>query len=167
MPEPYLGEIRLMGFPRPPKGWAFCDGSSLPVNQNQALFALLGTRYGGDGHSNFRVPDLRGRVPVNLSKNNEIGERGGVAAHTLSTVEMPAHSHTIQATSNAGGSNDPEGKLFAAIDDQSIYTGGSADLPMGDGMVTEVGQGEPHSNMQPYLALNFCIALVGIYPSRP
>src|ERR1700730_9982233 len=114
MAEPFLSEIRLMSFGFPPKGWALCDGQLLPINQNQALFSLLGTTYGGDGRVNFGLPDLRGRAPIHMGQGHTLGERGGEQAHTLSLSEMPAHAHTLQGTSTIGNAAPPANNILAA-----------------------------------------------------
>jgi microcystin-dependent protein len=168
--EPYLSEIRLMSFDFPPKGWALCNGQFLPINQNQALFALLGTRFGGNGQTNFALPDLRGRVPIHQGRNHLGGERGGEEAHTLSLGELPTHTHTLYGSTQSGDTANPNfagaGHLFAADPGNSYanaLTPSSAALNAAS--VSGVGGSQPHSNMQPYLTLSFCISLLGIFPS--
>jgi microcystin-dependent protein len=165
--EPYLSEIRLMSFGFPPKGWAFCEGQVLPINQNQALFALLGTTYGGDGRVNFALPDLRARVPMNMGSGHTLGERAGEDLHTLTIGEMPAHVHTVQASSAAtGGSATPTGNYLGGANNVYRSPSGGSQTTLRPDAVTTVGATQPHQNQMPSLALNFCIALVGIFPSR-
>lgn len=167
MAEPYLSEIKLISFNFPPKGWAFCNGQLLPINQNQALFALLGTTYGGDGQTNFALPDLRGRVPAHTGgQGHFLGERGGEQAHTLTLPEIPQHSHTASATSDSGDLFVATGNMLAASPAQ-LYAPATSNLTtLVPGSVTTMGGSQAHENMQPYLVLNFCIALQGIFPSR-
>ena len=164
MAEPFLSEIRLMSFPFAPKGWAMCNGQLLPINQNQALFALLGTTYGGNGQTTFGLPDLRGRVPIHVGMGFPLGNAGGEQAHTLSVAELPVHTHVLQATSNAGTSVMPTGNLLAKSN-LPTYTGPTNLHTMAAESVPTVGGGQAHLNMQPFLTLNFCIALQGIFPS--
>lgn len=169
MAEPFLSEIRLMSFSFPPKGWAFCNGQLLPINQNQAMFALLGTTFGGNGQTNFALPDLRGRTPIHVGSGHTLGERGGAMAHTVSIAEMPTHTHVLNATGLNGNSTNPQfgstGHRFAA-DPGNAYTGVPASLtPLNAATVANAGGSQPHLNMQPFLTLSFCIALQGIFPS--
>ncbi len=170
MSEPFLAEIKIVGFNFAPRGWAFCDGQILPINQNQSLYSLLGTNYGGDGRTSFALPDMRGRIPIHVGTSNGTdhrqGHRSGEETHALSVAEMPNHRHTIRATSDNANSNKPSGKNFArsAV---ALYAGLTAgrEAPMRSDHLTSVG-GQSHENMQPWLAVNFCIALRGIFPSR-
>lgn len=169
MAEPFLSEIRMMSFVFAPKGWALCNGQLLPINQNQALFSLLGTTFGGDGRVNFALPDLRGRTPIHVGGSHTLGERGGEQAHTLSIAEIPTHTHVLNATGTQGDSSNPRfgttGHRFAA-DPGNAYTGSTAGLTsLNSGSVTNVGGSQAHLNMQPFLTLTFCIALQGIFPS--
>jgi len=162
--EPFLSEIRLMSFDFPPKGWALCDGQLLPINQNQALFSLLGTAYGGDGRVTFALPDLRGRVPVKEGSEMIRGQKLGAPSVTLTQDQLPKHTHMVQASSNAAGTqSDPSGALLAPVN--GGYGAPAALTPLEASSVTSVGGGQPHDNMQPYLTLSFCIALTGIFPS--
>src|SRR5947207_1924652 len=155
-----------MSFGFAPKGWALCDGQLLPINQNQALFSLLGTTYGGDGRVNFGLPDLRGRVPIHMGSGHTLGERGGEQAHTLSILEIPTHVHTAQASSTAGNGPAPGGQLLAPGSATQIY-GGAANLTsLLPSTVANVGGSQAHLNMEPFLTLSFCIALQGIFPSQ-
>jgi microcystin-dependent protein len=166
MAEPFLSEIRLMSFGFAPKGWALCNGQLLPINQNQALFSLLGTTFGGDGRVNFALPDLRGRVPIHVGSGHTLGERGGEQAHTISIAELPQHVHTAQATSAAGDTPIAPGNLLADSPSQ-LYAAGTSpgQTALSPTSVTSVGGSQAHLNMQPFLALNFGIALIGIFPS--
>lgn len=163
MAEPFLSEIRVMSFVFAPKGWALCNGQLLPINQNQALFSLLGTTYGGDGRVNFALPDLRGRTPIHMGWYLTLGERGGEQAHTLTTTET-GHEHVASATAAGANSTDPAGNVFAAS--PAATFGDSADTPMLPSQLGNAGGSQAHLNMQPFLALNFCIALQGIFPSQ-
>jgi microcystin-dependent protein len=167
MAEPYLGEIRLTSFLFAPRGWALCNGQLLPINQNQALFALLGTTYGGDGRVNFALPDLRGRVPIHRGGGHTLGERSGSQTHTLSAAELPLHSHLLACDPNPGTSTDPAGRVPATAPaefDVQLYANGPP-VAMNAGAVVAAGGNQPHTNMQPYLVLNYVIALQGIFPS--
>src|SRR5882757_4158278 len=167
MAEPFLSEIRMMSFNFAPKGWAFCDGQLLPINQNQALFSLLGTTYGGNGQTNFALPDLRGRVPTHTGgQGHFLGERGGEQAHTLTMSEIPQHFHTASATSTSGDLFVATGNVLAASPAQ-LYAPATANLTtLIPSSVTTMGGSQAHENMQPYLVLVFCIALQGIFPSQ-
>lgn len=167
MAEPFLSEIRLMSFNFAPKGWALCNGQLLPINQNQALFSLLGTTYGGDGRVNFALPDLRGRVPIHAGSGHTLGERAGEAAHTVTISELPTHPHTPSATGNQASTNTPANNLVLAASTASQLYGPPADLvAMAPNSLANVGGSQAHPNMQPYLTVSFCIALQGIFPSR-
>jgi microcystin-dependent protein len=165
MADPFLSEIRLFSFGFAPRGWALCNGQLLPINQNQALFALLGTTYGGDGRVNFALPNLQGRVPIHVGNSHTLGERGGEQAHTISLAELPAHTHGAQASPLAGGQNVPAGDQALAQRTAEIYRAPSNLAPMIANTVSNAGGSQPHSNMQPHLTLNFCMALQGIFPS--
>jgi len=165
MAEPFLAEIRIMSFNFAPKGWAFCDGQLLPINQNQALFSLLGTTYGGDGRLNFGLPDLRGRVSLHMGNGHTLGERGGEQAHTLSISEIPTHTHTLQASATPGNTPISTNNVLSSAQGQLF--GPAANLTsLTPGTVTNVGGSQAHLNMQPFLTLSFCIALQGIFPSQ-
>ena len=164
MAEPFLAEIRLMSFVFAPKGWALCNGQLLPINQNQALFSLLGTTFGGDGRVNFALPDLRGRVPIHVGSGHTLGERAGEQAHTLSIAEIPTHTHVLQATTLDGDTPLPSGNVLANSPSQ-LYAAASGLTALGAGSITNVGGSQAHLNMQPFLTLSFCIALQGIFPS--
>ena len=162
--EPFLSEIRMMSFVFAPRGWALCNGQLLPINQNQALFSLLGTTFGGDGRVNFGLPDLRGRVPIHVGSGHTLGELGGAQAHTLTQAEMPTHTHVLSATANNGTTAVPTGNVLAKSL-QLAYSSPTQLVAMAPDMVTNVGGSQAHLNMQPFLTLSFCIALQGIFPS--
>lgn len=164
MSEPFLAEIRIFGFNFAPRGWAMCDGQILPINQNQSLYSLLGTIYGGDGRTSFALPDLRGRVPIHVGNGYSEGQKGGEEAHTLSVNEIPGHTHTIQASTDASTAQDPTNNVLAKSG--QIYKQSSNLVDMVSGTMANAGGGQAHENMQPFLALNFCIALQGLFPSR-
>lgn len=164
MAEPFLSELRIMSFVFAPKGWALCNGQLLPINQNQALFSLLGTTFGGDGRVNFALPDLRGRTPIHVGSGHTLGEKGGEQAHTLSIAEIPTHTHVANGTTNAADTNTPASNTLLGIVNDAY--GDPANLQaMAASEVTNVGGSQAHLNMQPFLTLSFCIALQGIFPS--
>lgn len=167
MAEPFLSEIRLMSFVFAPKGWALCNGQLLPINQNQALFSLLGTTFGGDGRVNFALPDFRGRVPMHVGSGHTLGERGGEQAHTISIPELPTHTHVLQATSgNATAAVPATALMLAASVNYEAYRPASALVSLQPASAANLGGSQAHLNMQPFLALSFCIALQGIFPSQ-
>jgi microcystin-dependent protein len=165
MAEPFLSEIRMMSFVFAPKGWALCNGQLLPINQNQALFSLLGTTFGGDGRVNFALPDLRGRVPIHVGSGHTLGERGGEPAHTLSIAEIPTHAHGLRASSDAGNAPVPQGAVPASAAPSALYGPPESLAALAAGSVANTGGSQAHLNMQPFLTLSFCIALQGIFPS--
>ncbi|HZG54389.1 MAG TPA: tail fiber protein [Pyrinomonadaceae bacterium] len=162
MSEPFLSEIRIMSFVFAPKGWALCNGQLLPINQNQALFSLLGTTYGGDGRVNFALPDLRGRTPIHVGSGHTLGEKAGEQAHTLSIGELPTHTHALNANTGTGQNNPPGAVLGKAA--ANMYGPPTALAAMANS-VLNTGGSQAHLNMQPFLTLSFCIALQGIFPS--
>jgi microcystin-dependent protein len=164
MAEPFLSEIRIMSFVFAPKGWALANGQLLPINQNQALFSLLGTTFGGDGRVNFALPDLRGRTPIHVGSGHTLGERGGEQAHTLTITELATHTHFAMATNNPATTDDASNAVFAQAG-LNAYAAAAGLVAMNAGMVTNTGGSQAHLNMQPFLTLNFCIALQGIFPS--
>ncbi|MCX8475231.1 MAG: tail fiber protein [Sphingomonas sp.] len=167
MAEPFLSELRLFSFNFPPKGWAFCNGQFLPINQNQALFSLLGTMYGGNGQTNFALPNLQGRVPMHFGNGYTLGQAGGEQAHTLTISELPTHMHFLQATTAATNNNIPtNAELLSSTAPNDLYTGAAALTPLAAGTVGNVGGSQAHMNMQPFLTLSWCIALQGIFPSQ-
>jgi microcystin-dependent protein len=167
MAEPFLSEIRIMSFGFPPKGWALCDGQLLPINQNQALFSLLGTTYGGDGRINFGLPNLQGRAPIHMGGSHTLGERGGEQGHTLSISEIPTHTHVFNATTPTATTNNPTAAvMLAKTTPQNLYSAATNLQAMSPDAVANVGGSQAHLNMQPFLVLNFSIALQGIFPSQ-
>lgn len=164
MSEPFLGEIKIISWNFPPKGWAFCNGTLLPINQNQALFAILGTTYGGDGRQTFGLPNLQGRTPMHIGNGIVLGELGGETSHTLNISELPAHNHVP-----VGNTVDPPtfssalGKLWGPVASAFSTTSNTS---MNPACLTATGGNQPHENMSPYLVLNFIIALQGIFPSQ-
>lgn len=164
MSEPFLSEIRIMSFNFAPKGWAMCNGQFLPINQNQALFSLLGTTYGGNGQTTFALPDFRARVPVHEGQGFTLGQTAGQNAHTITQSEMPQHIHFAFGTGNNGDTVIPVGSVLGG--GTGVYAGPSSLTTMSPDSVTNIGGSQPHENRQPYLALTFCIALIGIFPSQ-
>ena len=164
MSEPFLSEIKLVSFNFPPKGWALCNGQFLPINQNQALFALLGTTYGGNGQTTFALPNIRGRVPIHMGNGHTLGEAAGSTAVTVNIQQLPTHMHAVQASTT--NSDQPVGtnNYFGAA--LNTYGPPANLLTIAPQTVTTVGGSQPHNNMMPYLVLNFIIALQGIFPSR-
>ena len=171
--DPFVAEIRIFPFNFPPKGWAFCDGQILSLSQNTALFSLLGTTYGGDGKSNFALPDLQGNTPMHPGQGpglslHDLGEAGGTETVSLLQSEMPAHPHGLMAAPVSATKSVPTGNSIARTSGATPYLppAGAALAPMSGDAVSLTGGGQPHNNMQPYLTLNFCIALQGVYPPR-
>ena len=170
MTQPFIGEIRMFGFDFPPRFWAKADGQLLPINQNAALFSILGTTYGGNGTTNFALPDLRGRTPIHFGTGSGLpsftpGQAGGEASHTLTSTSMPAHTHAVAATTAAASTTAPDAAIPASANHQPYRTVGTT-VAMKTGLVNAAGGGLPHPNMQPYAVVNFCIVLNGIFPSR-
>jgi microcystin-dependent protein len=166
MAEPFLSEIRIMSFVFAPKGWALCNGQLLPINQNQPLFSLLGTTFGGDGRVNFALPNLQGRVPIHVGSGHSLGERGGEQAHTVSIAELPTHTHAENATTATSTTNNPTSSVMLSQSTASnLYAAASNLQAMAPNAVANVGGSQAHLNMQPFLTLSFCIALQGIFPS--
>ena len=174
MTEPFLGEIKMVGFSFNPRGWLNCDGQLLPVSQNSALFSLLGTIYGGDGRTSFGLPDLRGRVPIHVGEgpglsNRTQGSHGGNETHTLATSEIPAHTHQAKCVSTDGNQAGPVGAVWS--DDLGVSSGvynnaATPDANMSSACIDNSGGGQSHNNMQPFLTVRFIIATVGLFPSR-
>lgn len=166
MSEPFLAEIKIFGFDFPPRGWALCDGQILPINQNQSLYSLLGTTYGGDGRTTFALPDLRGRTPIHVSATHGLGSRSGEERHSLSIAEMPQHKHSLRGTTAAGTTDEPAGNLLGSVPGFNVYDDLSAPTNMAPGTVANAGGGQAHENMQPFITLSYGIALTGLFPSR-
>jgi microcystin-dependent protein len=171
MSEPFVGEIRMFGFGFAPQGWALCNGQLLPISQNTALFSLLGTTYGGDGRTTFALPNMQSRVPVcqgqgpGLSSYAE-GQAGGAETVTLAAAQMPGHTHPVKASSSAAGSDQPGGRALARSASHIYTAEPDTSTVMNADMLGGAGGSQPHGNIQPYLAVNFCIALTGIFPPR-
>lgn len=171
MSQPFLGEIKIFSFVYAPKGWALCNGQFLPINQNQALFSLLGTNYGGNGQTTFALPDLRGRVSTHMGNGHILGEKAGQEVHTITQSEMPAHTHFLTGN-NAHQEDPPVGLVdnpvanYWANAGKSIFNTGAANSAMSPQTVANVGGSQPHENRSPFLTLSFCIALQGIFPSQ-
>jgi len=171
MSEPFLAEVRMVGFNFAPRGWAFCDGQILPINQNQSLYSLIGTTYGGDGRTSFALPDLRGRVPIHVGRSNgggdhRLGQKSGEETHTLASNEMLQHTHELHASTTDANAGAPTNHVLARSMTPEAYRDTASLAPMHAGSITNVGGDQAHENMQPYIALNFCIALQGLFPSR-
>ena len=164
MAEPFLSELRLFSFGFAPKGWALANGQLLPINQNQALFSLLGTTYGGDGQVNFALPNLRGRTGIHEGNGHTLGEAGGTTSVTINIQQLPQHLHFEQASSTNAASSVPNNNVLAASN--NLYTPPASLTTLSPDSVTNVGGSQPHINMMPFLTLNWCIALQGIFPSQ-
>ena len=164
MSEPFLGEIKIISWNFPPKGWTFCNGQLLPINQNQALFSILGTTYGGDGRQTFGLPNLQGRTPFHVGNGIVLGEMGGETSHTLNISELPAHNHVPVGTSVQASLTTPVGNLWALDGNNPFNT--TSNSAMNPACIAAAGGSQPHENMSPYLVLNFIIALQGIFPSQ-
>src|ERR1700738_501461 len=180
MSEPFLSEIKIVSFNFPPKGWAFCNGQLMAINQNQALFSIMGTTYGGDGRQTFALPNLQGRMPVHTGNGIVLGQLGGETTHTINISEMPAHSHAMNADGGTGSGTsntpNPSGTFLAVSSGTgatppapfgaNIYSSANPNAGLNPGCVSGTGGSQPHENMSPYLVLNFVIALQGIFPSQ-
>lgn len=164
MSEPFLGEIRLFANGYAPRGWLFCEGQILQINQNQALYSLLGNVYGGNGVTTFALPDYRGRVPIHVSTSIPLGTSQGEAAHTLTVNEMPQHTHQVSASSKMAGAESPANNVWAELN--GAYDPPATMVSMSQSAIGLSGGSQPHNNMQPYLVLHFAIAVQGIFPSR-
>ena len=164
MSDPYIGEIKVISFNFPPKGWAFCNGQIMSIQQNQALFSILGVTYGGNGQTTFALPNFQGRMPIHQGNGYTTGQQGGEASHTLSVQEMPAHVHIAQGASTAN-QGSPVNNLWAPADGANEFND-VPDSTMGSNAIGSAGGSQPHPNEAPYLVLNFVIALTGVYPSR-
>ncbi|PXY44928.1 phage tail protein [Flavobacterium hydrophilum] len=171
MADPFVSEIRIFGFNFAPRGWAFCNGQILPLSQNTALFSLLGTTYGGNGQSNFALPDLQGRSPMHPGQGpglslHDLGETGGSETVTLLESEIPAHSHKLSVTSLNSQSTTPANNSLGRGNPVKVYASVGAAVTMGANSISPTGGSLPHNNMMPYLTMNFCIALQGVFPPR-
>lgn len=167
MAEPFYAEIRLFSFGFAPRGWAFCNGQLLLINQNQALFSLLGTNYGGNGQTEFALPNLQGRTPIHIGSGHTLGERGGEQAHTLSIAELPEHTHAVKVSQDTSTrSNSPLNRYPSTSSPNNVYGPATNLVALNPATTSTVGGSQAHLNMQPFLTLNFCIALQGIFPSQ-
>ncbi len=170
MAQPYIGEIRIFAGNFAPVGWMFCEGQQLPISENEALFQLIGTTYGGDGQETFNLPDLRGRIPIHQGQgpglqNYILAQTGGVEEITLTTQQMPAHTHPLLASTAVGTAASPQGSVLAASGSSNVYRPGPASVALSNQTVGPVGGSQPHTNFQPYLCVDFIISLFGIFPS--
>jgi len=169
---PYVGELRIFAGAFAPSGWSFCEGQLMPISENQTLFNLIGTTYGGDGQSTFGLPDLRGRIPLHMGQgpgianNYQIGEKAGVEEVTLSPTQIPSHSHAMRGSSGNGSQSTPENNVLASSTLARLYTGNTPNLAMAPTSISATGNSQPHSNMQPYLCVNYIISLFGVFPSQ-
>ena len=169
MSSPFVGEIRMFGGNFAPAGWAFCNGQSLPISENEVLFQLIGTTYGGDGEETFNLPNLQGRVPIHQGPGFQIGESGGVRSVTLTSQQMPTHGHVLQGSTATASGTNPQNSVFAHLPDAGVQSAYGSTAPFGaidSSSVSPVGGSQPHDNMQPYLAVNFIISLYGIFPQQ-
>ena len=164
MSQPYIGEIRIFAGNFAPDGWAFCDGSLLAISNNDVLFNLIGTTYGGDGQETFALPNLSSRIPVGVGPNRQLGQAAGQETVTLNSFQLPVHSHRPQASTREGTAQGPRNRVWAASGAKP-YTSQEADVPMSTSALSSAGGNEPHENMPPYLVVNYIISLFGIYPS--
>lgn len=166
MSEAYIGDVRLFGFNFPPRYWLPCQGQTLAISQNQVLFSILGTTYGGDGITTFMLPDLSGRAPVHVGNGVSLGQSGGEENHTLTINEIPAHNHTVQASEQGSSVYTPVGGAWAPAGNSTNSYSAAADSQMSASAISPTGGSQPHTNMQPYLAMNYCICISGLYPPR-
>jgi microcystin-dependent protein len=171
MPEPYVGEIRMFAGNFAPNGWMFCEGQTLPISENDVLFQLIGTTYGGDGEETFNLPDLASRVPVHMGTGKDgvtytIGEMAGTEQETLTVQQIPNHTHQLLVSSSPGGSNAPTGNLTSQSASVKMYIADSPVSPLNAQAVTPAGGSQPHENTQPFLCINFIISLFGVFPSQ-
>jgi len=165
MGQPYVGEIRIFAGNFAPAGWMFCSGQLLPISEYETLFQLIGTSYGGDGQSTFALPDLQGRIPIHQGNGFILAETGGVEEVTLTTQQIPSHTHPFVATLNNAGASTPTGNVTGQVGASQIYREAPADTPMSPQTAGQTGGSQPHTNFQPYLCINFIISLFGIFPS--
>jgi microcystin-dependent protein len=171
MPEPYIGEIRMFGGNFAPAGWAFCDGAIMPISENDTLFTLIGTTYGGDGESTFALPDLRGRLPMHAGTGNDgstytLAESSGVESVTLNTQQIPIHNHALLGTTATGTQATPVGNVLAASSTVSLFKASATNVGLNAQSAGPAGGSQPHSNLQPFLGINFIISLFGVFPSQ-
>jgi microcystin-dependent protein len=165
MAQPYVGELRIFAGNFPPSGWMLCDGQLLPISENETLFQLIGTTYGGDGQSTFALPDLRGRLPIHQGNSHILAETGGAEEITLTVNQIPSHSHPMVGSSGNGSQANPQNNVLASSTLVKLYSGETPDTAMAPTSITPVGGSQPHTNFQPYLCVNYIISLFGIFPS--
>jgi microcystin-dependent protein len=172
MGEPYVGEIRMFGGNFPPAGWAFCDGALMPISENETLFNLIGTTYGGDGQSTFALPDLQSRVPVHagqgpgISQNYQLGEKAGVESVTLTVPQIPGHTHAFMASTAGATSLDPAGQVIAQSGQRAAYAEDAPTTDLAPSAISPIGGSQPHENVAPYLCISFIISLFGVFPQQ-
>ena len=166
MPQPYVGEIRMFGGNFAPSGWAFCNGQALAISENETLFQLIGTTYGGDGQATFNLPDLRGRLPVHVGPDFALARKAGAERVTLTVQQMPSHTHPLGASTAPGTASSPQGNLLAASGSSNVYRTGPAAAPLSSQTLGQAGGSLPHPNLQPYLCVSFIISLFGLFPSQ-
>lgn len=171
MPEPYVGEIRMFAGNFPPNGWMFCEGQTLPISENEVLFQLIGTTYGGDGQETFNLPNLASRVPIHMGTGPDgttyqLGEMAGTEQETLSVQQIPSHTHPMTVSTAPGTQNDPANNVIAASPSVTLFIGDVPDASMSANAVTPAGGSQPHENTQPFLCINFIISLFGVFPSQ-
>ncbi|HJZ73435.1 MAG TPA: tail fiber protein [Vicinamibacterales bacterium] len=166
MAQPYVGEIRMFAGNFAPAGWMFCEGQLLPISENETLFNLIGTTYGGDGQSTFALPDLRGRVPIHFGSGFTLAETGGVESVTLTVAQMPAHTHALLATTSLANQTNPLNNTYAQSLSVSFFNAAAPNAQMATNAMSPVGGSQPHDNYQPYLCVDFIISLFGIFPSQ-
>ena len=166
MAQPYVGEIRMFAGNFPPNGWMFCEGQLLPISENETLFQLIGTTYGGDGQSTFALPDLRGRVPIHVGNGVSLAETGGVESVTLTTQQIPAHPHQLLGSSGIANDPNPQNNVLGESSAISMYQSATPTAPMAPQSIGSVGGSQPHDNFQPYLCVDFIISLFGIFPTQ-
>jgi microcystin-dependent protein len=165
MAQPYVGEIRIFAGNFAPAGWMFCEGQLLPISENEVLFQLIGTTYGGDGQSTFAMPDMRGRLPIHQGSGFVLAQPGGVEQVTLTVSQIPAHTHAFQATNNPADSPSPQGNMMGVSSNTNVFFNDTPNVTMSPSMLSSVGGNQPHSNIQPFLCVDFIISLYGIFPS--
>ena len=166
MAQPYVGEIRIFAGNFAPAGWMFCEGQLLPISENETLFQLIGTTYGGDGESTFALPDLRGRIPIHQGNGFILAETGGVEEVTLTTQQIPVHNHALLVTNNVAGQTNPQDNLLAQSTQATLYIEDSPNASMASYVISPTGGSQPHTNFQPYLCVDFIISLFGIFPTQ-
>lgn len=170
MPEPYIGEIRMFGGSFAPAGWAFCDGQQMPISENDALFTLIGTTYGGDGQETFNLPNLQSRVPIHAGSGGggsyQLAEAAGVEEVTLTTQQIPVHNHAMFATTTNGSASNPGSNILAQSPSIKMYSAAAPNTPLAANSITPTGGSQPHTNLQPYLCISFIISLFGVFPQQ-